>query len=365
MEYKTEFMKEALRLARKGAGFVHPNPMVGAVVVSPSGEIAGRGYHRRFGAEHAEIAALKEAGARAAGADLYVSLEPCSTHGKTPPCCDAVIRSGIKRVFCAVTDCDKNNSSKAAKIFSNAGVEFFTDMMPQEAKEMNMAYWRYKTFGMPFVTIKLASTFDGKIAASHGDSKWISCQKSRSYVHKLRNVADAVMIGAGTAKKDDPSLCGTKADDNGPVKIVIDGKDPLPCGLKLLNPPLSLKTIIVAAESSGRERIDIYQKNGARVLVCPSSADGRISLSSAMKLIAGQGIIDILCEGGGSLATSLIEERLAGKLLFFMCPKALGEDGISWYKRRQCQSIQKALNMNIVSVKKMDSDIMVEACLLE
>ena len=240
------FMKQALGLARKGAGRVSPNPLVGALIVR-YGAVVGEGYHRLFGGPHAEVHALVQAGDLARGADIYVTLEPCSHTGKTPPCADALIRAGIARVFVGMADPNPLVSGRGIKKLETAGIAVESGILEKECRRMNESYLKYITTGMPFVVLKAAATLDGRIATRTGDSKWITCPESRSFAHRLRFEADAVMVGSGTLLADDPELTvrlGRKASKQ-PLRVIVDGRLRIPLASRVLQHDFASGTMIV------------------------------------------------------------------------------------------------------------------------
>lgn len=262
-----KYMKWALELAKKAIGKTSPNPMVGAVIVK-NNRVVGEGYHKKAGTAHAEINAINEAGDRAKGATMYVTLEPCCTFGKTPPCTSAIIKSGIKEVVIAATDPNPLHVCKGIKILRNNKITVKVGVLRKESRVLNEAFEKYITTGMPFVILKMAETLDGKIATKTGESKWISSEKSRRLVHKLRKQVDAVVVGANTVRIDNPRLKQAK------FKVVI-----------------------------------------------PS---GRVNLRNFLKDLGKKPITSILCEGGGELAASLLNEGLVDKVMFFIAPKIVG-----------------------------------------
>jgi len=231
------YMRLALRLARKGAGRVSPNPMVGAVVVDPSGEIISTGYHPEFGKPHAERIALKKLGYKASGATLYVNLEPCCHHGKTLPCTEAIIKSGVKRVVVGVLDPNPQVSGRGVEILRKHGIEVKVGVLEEECKWLNRGFFKWVLKGIPYVVLKWAQTLDGKIATVTGESKWISSERALNYAHRLRAESDAVVVGKNTVLADDPELTVRRVRGVDPLRVVLDSKLELPLDRKIFHVP--------------------------------------------------------------------------------------------------------------------------------
>jgi diaminohydroxyphosphoribosylaminopyrimidine deaminase/5-amino-6-(5-phosphoribosylamino)uracil reductase len=294
-----KYMHIAVGLAKKAEGMTSPNPIVGAVVVR-NGRIVGKGYHKACGLPHAEVNALRSAGGRAKGADLYVTLEPCDHFGRTPPCTMAIIGSGIKRVFIGMKDPNPINNGKGIKRLKKAGIKTLTGILAGECRSMNRPYIKFITTGMPYVTLKMAQSLDGKIATKTGESKWITSDSSRVYVQRLRSKADAVMVGGNTVLKDDPSLSCRIPGLRQPVKVVVGGSRRIPRTSRIFG-----------------------GKKGGGVIVAAGS-NGRVQLRPLLKDLGKMGLLNILAEGGGELAASLIAEGLVDRFLFFIAPKIIG-----------------------------------------
>ena len=323
MDDKT-YMALALEEAAKGRGTVSPNPMVGAIVVA-DGRIIGRGHHRRAGEPHAEVFALAEAGERASGADVYVTLEPCSYHGRTPACTDALIEAKVRRVVCAMRDPNPRVSGAGIQALREAGIEVSEGIRREEAERLNEVYTCYITTGLPFVTIKVAMSLDGKIATSSGDSMWVSSEESRERVHALRAESDAIMVGIGTALRDDPRLTVRLANgrrSGRPVRVVVDTLARLHPECKLLQgggPPV----IVATGPDAPSGRLAALRKAGAEMLTLPAGPGG-VDLYALLRALGGREMTSVLCEGGGRIVSSLLARRLAGKIIFYYAPKIIG-----------------------------------------
>jgi diaminohydroxyphosphoribosylaminopyrimidine deaminase/5-amino-6-(5-phosphoribosylamino)uracil reductase len=319
------FMGEALKLAKKGAGRVSPNPMVGAVIVKNS-KIKGKGFHRFFGGAHAEINALESAGKEAQGADIYITLEPCSHFGKTPPCVDALINSGIRRVFIGMVDPNPAVSGKGIRKLEKSGISVKTGILENECRRLNESFIKYITKKEPFVILKSAASLDGKIASHTGDSKWITCEKSRKLVHRMRFESDAVMVGVGTVIADDPLLTVRmfKKAKKEPFRVIIDSGLKIPLASNVLKPQFAEKTIIaVSKEKALSKKADTIKKMGAQVIAVPSK-NKRIDLKKLSRILAKQEIASILIEGGSEVNSAALEAGIIDKVMFFYAPLILG-----------------------------------------
>ncbi|QNB47342.1 bifunctional diaminohydroxyphosphoribosylaminopyrimidine deaminase/5-amino-6-(5-phosphoribosylamino)uracil reductase RibD [Thermanaerosceptrum fracticalcis] len=316
------YMKMALELARKAQGRTSPNPMVGAVVVK-DGNIVGTGYHQKAGTPHAEVHALNEAGERAYGADLYVTLEPCNHLGRTPPCTEAIIRAGIKRVFVALRDPNPLVSGKGIARLKAHGIEVQEGLLEDEARKVNEVFLKYIRTKLPFVALKTATSLDGKIATERGESRWITGQEARLRGHWLRNIYDAILVGIGTVMADDPSLTCRLPDQEGrdPIRIIVDSKLSIDEGARVLNLHSPAPTIIATTAQATAEKISRIEKN-APVLVVNEGKE--VHLPSLLKMLGDMEITSVLVEGGGRLNGSFLRENLVDKFYCFLAPKIIG-----------------------------------------
>ena len=357
-----KFMKRALRLARSGK--TSPNPMVGAVVVR-EGQIVGEGFHPKAGEPHAEVFAFMQAGPLAGGADLYVTLEPCCHQGRTPPCTDAVIKFGVKRVFAAMQDPNPQVGGKGFEILRQAGIEVQVGLMESEARELNEAYIKRVTTGLPFVLWKTAMTLDGKNATRTGDSRWVTGEKARRYVHRLRAEADAIMVGIGTVLADDPELtvrdAGTRRRgdaENQPIRIVIDSEGRTPVGTKVLNS--EARTIIITRRNAPEINLDRLWESGATVMGV-RDIEGRIDLKYVMAELGKMGINRVLLEGGGELAASMLAEGLVDKGIVFIAPKIVGgRDAKTPVEGEGIELMREALAASRPKVRRFGDDVALE-----
>lgn len=326
------WMKLALELAEKGKGYVSPNPLVGCVIVSETGELIGQGYHKKFGESHAEVNAVDSVAdkSKLKEATVYVTLEPCSHHGKTPPCSNMLSKLPIKRVVVAMTDPNPMVNGQGLLHLKNKGIEVVTDVLNKEALNLNEHFIHHQTYGRPFITLKIAQTADGFIAAADGESQWITGKASRQLVHKWRSEYDAVMVGRTTAIADNPSLTVRHVSGRQPRRIVIDGPYELPKTLNLFSDKHEDKTIILtwnkeASATDADPMLKVMQQNYFRGEVYHvSKHEGHINLREAFKLLGENGIASVLVEGGQQLSSALIREGLADKIELFIAPKLLG-----------------------------------------
>ncbi|MEO5373275.1 MAG: bifunctional diaminohydroxyphosphoribosylaminopyrimidine deaminase/5-amino-6-(5-phosphoribosylamino)uracil reductase RibD [Alphaproteobacteria bacterium] len=315
-------MAAALALAGRGLGRVWPNPAVGCVLVD-DGRVVGRGWTQPGGRPHAETEALARAGDLARGATAYVSLEPCSHHGRTPPCADALVAAGVARVVMAVEDPDPRVSGRGAARLREAGIAVTTGVRENEARALNAGFFLRVTAGRPLVTLKLASTLDGRIAMASGESRWITGDSARAHAHRLRAEHDAVMVGIGTALADDPDLTCRLPGLSGhsPVRAVVDSRFRLPPSSRLVATAHQVPTWIIGCVDSP---VDL----GPSILGVPADADGHVDLRAALAALGGRGITRVLVEGGGHLAAALLRQGLVDRLVWFHAPRVIGGEGI-------------------------------------
>ncbi len=353
-----KYMGIAISLAKKGIGRTNPNPAVGAVLVK-NGRIIAADYHKKAGASHAETLVIKKAGRDAAGATLYCTLEACSNYGKTPPCVDALIKSGIKRAVFAMKDPNPLNGGKGISRLKKAGIRAEYGLLAEEAAFLNKPFIKFMTKQMPYVTIKIAGSLDGKIADAKGNSKWITSEKSRRFVHKLRSQSDAVMIGINTLLKDDPLLTNRyyRAIRRQPMRVIVDTYLKTPIASRILKS--SAGTVLIAAgRGASVKRKALLEKKGARVVLLPEK-NGRVKLAAVLKYLNNLGVMSVLCEGGGELVSSLIRERLADEAYFFIAPKIIGGRLAPSSCGGPPADIRDAVNLKNIRVEKIGPDILV------
>jgi len=317
-------MKEALDLAAKARGRTSPNPLVGALVVK-DGQIIGRGYHQKAGGPHAEVFALEEAGEKARGATLYVTLEPCSHHGRTPPCTEKVVAAGIKKVVVAMVDPNPKVAGRGLEQLKAAGVEVEVGLGEAEAKHLNEVFLKYITTGRPFIILKTGMSLDGKIATRSGDSRWITSEESRAYVHQIRDQVDAIMVGIGTILKDDPQLTTRLPNGQGkdPIRVIVDSSAQIPLSCKVLTQDSPAQTIIATTTKASPEKVDLLAAKGVRVLVIEEK-NGHVSMHKLMEELGKLEISSLLVEGGSSINGAVIRDKLVDKVFFFIAPQIIG-----------------------------------------
>ena len=330
------FLRDALRLARRGYGLTSPNPMVGAVLVR-NGKVIGRGWHHRAGLPHAEIEAIRDAerrGARPAGATLYVTLEPCCTRGRTPPCTDAIVAAGIRRVVVGATDPNPRHRGRAFELLRRAGVRVTHGLLAEECARLNEAFNHWIVQGTPWVTVKAAMTLDGKIATAAGESKWITGEAARAFAMRLRFGADAVLVGVNTILADDPSLTLRSRSGRpgsprprGLRRIILDSLARTPTGARVVCDEHAALTTIVVGRAAPRSRVEALRRR-VNVLLAPlrpgrGSEPRQIDLNWLLKRLGAEGVTHLLVEGGGEVNASFLLQRLAHRIAFFYAPKIL------------------------------------------
>jgi diaminohydroxyphosphoribosylaminopyrimidine deaminase / 5-amino-6-(5-phosphoribosylamino)uracil reductase len=356
--FHDEMMGRALRLARRGVGRTSPNPAVGCVVVK-SREVVGEGWHRKAGTPHAEIHALRSAGEDARGADVYVTLEPCSHFGKTPPCTEALIRAGVARVFIGMVDPNPLVSGRGIEELKIAGIDIVAGIREEECRRVNEPFVKHITTRLPFVVCKAALTLDGWTATTSGDSRWITGDRSRGYVHLLRSRSDAVMVGVETVLADDPQLTarlGRKVKD--PLRVIVDSRLRTPVNAAIFRLKSAARTLI-ATVSNDAGKIRAYHDLGAEVMVC-AERDGRVDLPDLMKRLGKWGVQSILLEGGGVLAGEMLRLSLVDKFVLFYAPKILGGAGRPAFAGVGAGRIGDALALTGVEVRRFGGDLMVQ-----
>ena len=355
-----KFMREALRQARKGLGRTSPNPAVGAVVVM-EGRIIAKGYHRRAGCPHAEVEALKKIGGRAPGGTLYVTLEPCNHQGKTPPCTEAIWKSGIKRVVVGLRDPNPNVAGGGCEFLRDKGLKVQTGVLEEACRKHHAAFIKFVTTGRPFVIAKSALTLDGWTGTSTGHSKWVTGEKARQWVHRLRNRVDAVMVGVGTVIADNPLLTTRLNRGRGkdPLRIVLDTALRIPREANVLNHESSSMTYLVVGPQVSEAALRNVQKKGVEVIRCPTR-EGRIDLAALMDLLGHMSLTSLLVEGGASVMGSMLRERLVDQFYVFKAPKILGgNDGIPMAAGLGPRKMDRCLRLKDITITRIGDDILV------
>lgn len=362
-------MRQALRLARRGFGATAPNPMVGAVLVK-AGKIIGRGWHRRAGLPHAEIEALYDAerrGHSTQGATIYVTLEPCCTHGRTPPCTEAIKAAGIKRVVVGATDPNPKHVGKGFSILRRASIEVVSGVLAEDCTRLNEAFNHWIVRRTPFVTVKAAMTLDGKIATQNGESKWITGAKARAYGMKLRQGSDAILVGVNTVLADDPSLTvrgmgSPKSKVQSPRlrRIVLDSKARTPLNAKVVSDEFAGMTTIVVGKSAARARVKALSER-VQVLIAPTRGSG-IDLRWLLHKLGNENVSNLLVEGGGEVNASFLLGGHAQRIAFFYAPKILGgREARKGVAGDGAKSLAEALKLTEVVWRKLGEDLLLTA----
>jgi diaminohydroxyphosphoribosylaminopyrimidine deaminase/5-amino-6-(5-phosphoribosylamino)uracil reductase len=357
-----DYMEQALSLARLALGQVSPNPAVGAVVVK-NDVVVGQGYTQPLGSWHAEVVALQQADEKARNGTLYVTLEPCCHYGRTPPCTRAIIAAGIAEVHLSMLDPNPLVSGRGKDELEKAGIKTCVGEHEEEAKEVNESYTKFITTGKPFVTAKFAVSLDGKIATKSGDSKWISCEESRKYVHNLRYTVDAIMAGVNTVLADDPRLivrsCGGRGGTvrKQPLRVIVDGKGRTPLTARVFRQPG--KTLLVLGRVATSDEKTVFAQVGAEVIELPS-AKGRVDLENLLKALGEREITSILVEGGGILLGSLFDCGLVDKVTAFIAPIIVGgKEAKTAVGGEGVDKIVDSFRLERIKVKRFDEDLMV------
>jgi diaminohydroxyphosphoribosylaminopyrimidine deaminase/5-amino-6-(5-phosphoribosylamino)uracil reductase len=348
-------MMRALRLAERGRGRTSPNPIVGALVVR-DGRVVGEGWHRSLGLAHAEREALERAGAKARGATLYVTLEPCAHTGRTPPCVDALIRAGIRRCVVATKDPHEIVNGRGLKRLRRAGIEVKLGVCAARARETLGGYWLAHTQSRPRVTWKVASTLDGRIADARGRSRWITGPESRARVHRLRAHSDAVLIGAGTARADNPRLTARVGSGaRQPLRVVCDTELELPASLRMFRGALARGTVVACARHAPARRANRLARDGVRVWRLPV-ARGGVSPAALARRLVDAGCHEVLLEGGARLGSAWFRAGLVDRVALFVAPRMLGAEGLSWCGALGLKRLSRARTGRIVEQRRHGAD---------
>ncbi|MBN2355223.1 bifunctional diaminohydroxyphosphoribosylaminopyrimidine deaminase/5-amino-6-(5-phosphoribosylamino)uracil reductase RibD [candidate division KSB1 bacterium] len=353
------YMLRALELAERGRGMVSPNPMVGAVIVKDD-RIIAEGYHQKYGEAHAEVNALARAGDEAAGATLYVTLEPCAHEGKTGPCAQRISEAKIARVVGAMTDPNPLVNGKGYQLLRTKGIEVQVGVLEDACRALNAGYIKWIVAGRPLVTLKAAQTIDGRIATSSGHSKWITSEESRTEAHRIRSCHDAVLIGVNTVIADDPQLTVRHIKAISPFRLVLDSRLRIPLDAKLLSDHLPQKTTIITTEASSKEKMARIQEKGISVLILPEDERGWVDQKLLWQTLAEHGITSVLLEGGSALHTECLKNRVVDRVVIFIAPKIIGS-GIDLVGDLNIRNINSAIKLEDISIKQLNNDLMIQA----
>lgn len=356
-----QYMKKAVELAKKGWGKTRPNPLVGAVIVK-DGKILAEGFHTAYGGDHAEVDALKKIEFQGEGATLYVNLEPCSHYGKTPPCTEAIIRSGIKKVVMAMKDPNPLVAGRGMNLLKEHGIEVISGVLEKEARQLNEIFIKYITTQKPFCIMKMAMTLDGKIATVNGDSKWITAEDSREYVHQIRNRVSAIMVGVSTVVKDNPRL-NTRIkgiEANQPVRVIVDSRLRIPLDSIVVETAWKQPTIVATTEMAPEKNIRQLEAKKVEVLILPDK-NGRVDLQQLMIRLGKKQIDSVLLEGGGTLNYSALESGIVDKVIAFIAPKILGgSNAITPVEGKGKSFVKEAFGIQNLTLRSFQKDILIE-----
>ncbi len=359
----TKYMSRAISLATRAEGMTSPNPLVGAVLVK-QGRIIGKGYHKRAGLPHAEVEAIFDAenqGNSVNGSTLYVTLEPCChTDKRTPRCVDSIIKKGISNVVVGTLDPNPKVSGNGIELLRQRGVNVRVGLGEEACKIVNEAFFKYIKCGIPFTTLKLACTLDGKIATMTGDAKWIGSESQRNFAHRLRKKVDAILVGIETVLHDDPELTvrlRKKAKDQ-PMPIVLDSRLRIPIESRLLK--IHNSPLIITTNKADLEKKNNLEHMGSRVLICDSDKNGKIDLPSLFKKLGELEITSVLIEGGSRVAASALSQRVVDKLVLFYAPKIIGAEGVSMVGDLNILKVKEALAIRGLKVKVFGEELMIE-----
>jgi diaminohydroxyphosphoribosylaminopyrimidine deaminase/5-amino-6-(5-phosphoribosylamino)uracil reductase len=356
----TKYMGRALELADKGIGYTNPNPLVGAIIVK-AGRIIGEGYHEVYGGNHAEVNAFQNATEDVADATMYVTLEPCSHYGNTPPCAKTIVEKGIKKVVIALEDPNPLVSGKGIKILRDNGIEVITGVLEEESRKQNEIFLKYITTKQPFCFLKMAMTLDGKISTYTGDSKWITNEKSREYVHKLRHRVSAIMVGIGTVIQDDPSLTTRLVDGNGKdaIRVIVDTTAKITFDATVLAGESASGTIIATTKLASLAKIKELEDIGAELIITPL-CDNKVDLNYLMKVLGERKIDSVLLEGGSELNYSAIEAKIVDKVIAFIAPKLIGgRQAKTPIGGKGLAYMKDALEIKDIEIQNFEEDIMI------
>lgn len=352
-----QYMRRAIELAKKGVGFVNPNPLVGAVIVK-DGKIIGEGYHAKYGELHAERNALKNATEGTTGADMFVTLEPCCHYGKNPPCTEAVIASGIKHVYVGSFDPNPLVAGKGIDILRQNGIEVTENFLREECDALNDIFFHFITTKTPYVIMKTAITADGKIATVTGHSKWITNEKSRTHTHETRKRVSAILVGVNTVIADDPTLNCRTENPSDPIRIICDSNLRIPLNSQILKTAKDIPTYI-ATVCSDKSKIAEVEKYGAHIIKT-TVYNGKVDIKDLMQKLGEMKIDSVLIEGGGSINASALKAGIVSKLQLYIAPKIIGGDGKNAISPLGIHLATDAFMLKNPKISHFDDDILIE-----
>ncbi|MBD3297003.1 MAG: bifunctional diaminohydroxyphosphoribosylaminopyrimidine deaminase/5-amino-6-(5-phosphoribosylamino)uracil reductase RibD [Candidatus Omnitrophica bacterium] len=351
------YMEMALKLAGEAKERTYPNPMVGAVLVK-NGEVIGKGFHSRAGEAHAEIKAIEDCAEGCEGATMYVTLEPCDHHGRTPPCSIAVLNSGIREVFVGMNDPNPLTSGKGLRRLRKAGLTVRAGLLAERSAELNRKYVKFITTGMPYLTVKLAQSIDGKIAARDGSSQWISSEASRRMAKESRGRFDAIMVGANTVENDDPGLLDPRGNGYDTTRVVVDSSLRISRDSRLFRTLSKAPLLIGTTEKAPEKRLAEYRAVPGVDIIRTRSRGGRVSLEPFLRKMASRGMVNVLVEGGGQLAGALFDQGLVDEVMIFVSPCILGGP-YSSIKGRGVPRIGDAVKLDGLTVDRSGADLLI------
>jgi diaminohydroxyphosphoribosylaminopyrimidine deaminase/5-amino-6-(5-phosphoribosylamino)uracil reductase len=358
MQRDDAFMRRALSLAKRGRGRTSPNPAVGAVVVA-DGQVVGEGYHHKAGEPHAEILALRAAGNQAPGATMYVTLEPCCHHGRTPPCTDAIIAAGIRRLVYGGKDPNPAVSGKGHAQLEKAGLDVLGGVLEAQCSALNEAYNTFITTGRPLVVLKAAASLDGKIATASGQSRWITGEKARRWVHRLRSQVDAILVGVGTVRADNPRLNARIPGGRDPLRIVLDGLGQIPVTARCLE---GGHCLVVGSPRYPLGTENAVRAHGAKVMKLPADPNGDVSLQALLDELGRRQITSLLVEGGAQVHAQFIAQGLAHKLYLFLAPIIIGgATAPGWVGDPGIHHLDQAPRLDYLTIRRMGPDRLLTA----
>jgi diaminohydroxyphosphoribosylaminopyrimidine deaminase/5-amino-6-(5-phosphoribosylamino)uracil reductase len=354
-----KYMKIALDLAEKGRGLVSPNPVVGAVIVK-KGKIIGEGYHKMYGEDHAEVDAFKNADEEVEGAVMYVTLEPCSHYGKTPPCADLIIKKKISKVIIGTLDPNPLVAGNGVKKLKEAGIEVKVGVLEDECRKVNEIFMKYISEKTPFVLMKTAMSLDGKISTYTGESRWISGEESRKQVHELRAKYSAIMVGVNTVIQDDPELTCRIEGGRNPIRVILDSKLRIPITSKIVESAKEIKTIVVATNKAPKKNGIMLEKKGINILLT-NEIEGRVDIKDLMKKLGELNIDSVLLEGGSSLNFSALEQEIVDKVQIYIAPILLGGDmSKSTVGGKGVEHLKDAFRLKNIITQTVGEDLLIE-----
>lgn len=344
------YLRQCFKQAKKGNGLVSPNPLVGAILVK-KGKVIGKSYHKKYGSAHAEVNAIKKSSENVANSTLYCNLEPCChTNKQTPPCVPLIIKKKIKKVVISNLDPNKDVNGKGIKELRDAGIEVVTGILEDEGKVVNKFYFKYASDKIPFITLKIAQSVDGKISLSKKEQTWLTGKASIKFVHKLRSKYDAVLVGAGTIKTDNPLLNVREVRGRNPVRVIIDGNLSIPIKSKILNPVDPENTWLFISDSVDEKKVKRIEDRGIEIFRIDSCNQKLLDIGKILKVLAEKKITSVLVEGGANIFTHFLEEELFDEVIIMQTPKILGR-GISF------SNLIKTKNLQLLKIDKLGQDI--------